>query len=471
MGKTLNIGWSTKSITPYGRKVSLSGQFYERIASEVDYEITATALAMDNGDATVTWVSCDLCNMFEIMSEDVRELVKRKAPELKTGHIVCSVTHTHCSPYIKSAPKAGIKSNYKPPEGVMGIEEYHDFVANVISDAVIEANQNKISGCYIQTAVSPVQTGCCRRGIINTGEAVMYIDTSRPDFVRMEGPDSGPISLMFIRDEKDSLKGVIACIPCTAQILEHQYCISSDYIGRVRALLKNKYGDKFLFMPLISSTGNLSPRNLLTKDYGYGNMYDKDGADHMGKRIFNAIIMEVDNPVETYKDFSTFGVAVKKLKLPGWLPTAAEYQWAVALKDTDRIKYDIKDYVQKGIEPYFRTPLALAKRVEAVIARFENKAAYETVNTEITALRIGNTGWVSNPFELYQEYAGRMLRRCKARNLWSIQKTYDHLGYLPTMQAVWAGGYSGYICNGMVDPAQGGELLVKESVDLVDSLF
>ena len=472
MGKNLNAGWSTKSITPYGRKVSLMGQFYERIATEVEYEITTTALAMDNGDSYITWVSCDLGNMFEILNEDVRKLVLSKAPGLKTGHIICSVTHTHTAPYLKSKPRpGGVLPKRRSDDDVMGTEEYHDLAVDIISDAVIEANKNKISNCCIQTAVSPVQTGCCRRGIIDTGEAVMYIDTAGPDFVRMEGPDGGPIDLMFIKDEKDILRGVIASIPCTAQVLEHQYYISSDYIGRVRKMLNEKYGDSFLFLPLISSTGNLSPRNLLTKDYGYGNMYDKDGADNLGKRVFNGIIAEENNPVETFRDFSTFGIAVKRIKLPGWIPSAAEYQWAAALKGTDKIKYDIEDYVQKGIEPYFHTPLALSKRMEAVIARFENKAAYETVETEITALRIGNTAWVSNPFELYQEYAARMMRRCRARNLWSIQKSYGHLGYLPTLQASRVGGYSGYICNGMVDPETGGELLVNESVELVDSLF
>ncbi len=468
---TMCAGWSTKSITPYGRKVSLSGQFYERITSEIDYEITTTALAMDNGSASVTWVSCDLCNIYKKLNDDVRDLVSRKAPGLKTGNIVMSATHTHTAPGTNTAVKAGGVNIQITDPDIMSNKEYHDFVVQAVSDAVIEANTSKTSGLYVQTGVSPVQTGCCRRGIIKTGEAVMYIDTSRPDFCRMEGPDGGPVNLMFIRDSRDVLRGVIASIPCTAQILEHQYFISSDYIGRVRALLIDRFGNDFLFLPLISSTGNLSPRNLLAKDYGYGSMFDKEGADHMARRIFNGIMAEIDYPFETVKDFSTFNAVVKQIRLPGWIPTAVEYQWALALKDTDKVRYDIRDYVQKKMEPYFRTPLALAKRVEATIEKFENKDRYETVETEITALRIGNTAWVSNPFELYQEYAGRMMRKCSARNLWSIQKTYDSFGYLPTIQAANAGGYSAYICNGDVDPAIGGDLLVEESVKLCDSLF
>ena len=471
MGKTLNVGWSLKNITPHGRKVSLAGQYYERLATEVDYDLTVTALAMDNGDTSTTWVSCDLSKVSSILCEDVRSAVKKKAPKIDTANVFLSATHTHTAPYFKTQTLPGLDFRYKPAAGVMTIEEYHDLLVEKITDAVIEANEGKIANCSIQTGVSPVATGCCRRGIIDTGEAVMYIDSSRPDFVRMEGPNGGPMNFMYVRNEKGKLLGIITCIPCTAQVLEHQFFMSSDYIGRVRNRLREKYGENFFYLPFISAAGDLSPRNLVTKDYGFGNMYDKDGADNMARRVYDAVIAEENRPVERISDFSDFGVGVRRIRLPGWIPKEDEYRWALSLKDSEEIKYDIKNYVQKGVEPYFHTPLALEKRVKTIIARYENSDAYTWVDTEICAVRIGDTVWVSNPFELFQEYGTRMIAGSKTRSLWSIQLTYDGYSYFPTKEAALAGGYSGFILSCRVDPFTAGDMLVRESIDLADSLF
>lgn len=472
MKSSLKVGWSQKDITPMGKKVSLMGQFYERLTTEVDYDLKVIALAMHSGDTRVTWVSCDLSKISGILTEDVRRAVKKKNTGIDSSTVFLSAIHTHTAPYFNTGTLPGLESRFAPTEeGVLTPEEYHALLVEEISNAVVEANTNMAEGFSVQTGVSPTVTGCCRRGIINTGEAVMYIDSSREDFVRMEAPDGGPINLMYFRDGQDTLKGVVACVPCTAQVLEHQFYISSDYVGRVREMVQQEYGNDFFYLPLISAAGDLSPRNLVTKGYGFGNMYDKDGADNMAKRIFHAITAEADHPVEKITDFSNFAVAVKHISLPGWIPTEEEYKWALSLKDSEEIKYDIKEYVQKGVEPYFRTPLALDKVVKTMIARYEHKEAYREINTEICALRIGDTVLVSNPFELFQEYASRMIAGSKAKSLWSVQLTTDGFGYFPTKEAAEAGGYSGLMSSSRVDPDPAGELVVKESITLADSLF
>jgi hypothetical protein len=471
MNTSLKVGWSQKDITPQGKKVSLAGQFYERLTTEVDYELKVIALAMHSGNTRATWVSCDLVNISAILNEDVREAVRKKNSEINSSNVFISAIHTHTAPYFKTSSLPGLESRFTPSENVLTPEEYHELLVDEISNAVVEANTKMVEGCTVQTGVSPTVTGCCRRGIINTGEAVMYIDTSREDFVRMEGPDGGPINIMYFRDKSGNLLGTVVSAPCTAQVLEHQFYMSSDYVGRVREMLTNTYGSDFFYLPLISAAGDLSPRNLVTKDYGYGNMYDKDGADNMAKRVFNAIIAEENRPVETITDFSDFNVAIERINLPGWVPTEEEYKWALSIKDSDEIKYDITDYVQKGVEPYFRTPLAKEKVAKTIIARYEHKEAYDKIDMEICAVRFGDTVWVSNPFELYQEFADRMIAGSKARSFWSIQLTTDALGYFPTKEAADAGGYSGIISSTRVDPGPAGETLVKKSIALADSLF
>jgi hypothetical protein len=247
--------------------------------------------------------------------------------------------------------------------------------------------------------------------------------------------------------------------------------MSSDFIGRARKMLKDKYGEELLFLPFISAAGDLSPRNLVTRDYGFGNMYDKDGADNMARRIYDAIITKERFPVDIIRNFDSFGVVVKRIKLPGWVPTEEEYKWALSIKGTEKVKYDEKDYVQKGVEPYFHTPLDLKKKVDVTIARYENSKYYKEIEIEISAVRLGDTVWVSNPFELFQDYGSRMITWSKAKSLWTIQLANGTYGYFPTEQALKASGFSAYIWNVRVDPLRAGDIFMKESIKLADSLF
>jgi hypothetical protein len=298
----------------------------------------------------------------------------------------------------------------------------------------------------------------------------MYIDTSRPDFSRMEGPDGGPVPILAIKDSKGALKGVIACIPCTAQVLEHQFVISSDYTGRIRDMLRDRCGDDFIFMPLISPAGDQSPRNLVTKDAGLGDMYSAEGADKFAERIFSGIIDIIEGKL---KDVNADSLVItsKMLSLPGWIPTEKEYNWAKRVIDTDAVKFDIADYVQKGIEPYYKQPLALAKKAESYIVKYEDQETYKTVDFEIISIRVGDIAIVTNPFELFIEYGNRIIAGSKPQNVWPVQLVNGYEGYFPTPEAVKAGGYSAYIQSVRVDPASAGEILVRESTKLVNSLF
>jgi hypothetical protein len=200
-------------------------------------------------------------------------------------------------------------------------------------------------------------------------------------------------------------------------------------------------------------------------------MYEAEGAGNLAKRLYEGILEQEEYPVEVTMDFTAFTAAKKRLRLPGWLPTEEEYRWALSIRETGEYKYDISDYVKKGVEPYFHTPIFYSKKAGAIIERYENSDHYREVDFEISAVRFGNTVWVSNPFELFTEYASRMIAGTKARSLWSIQLTYDGFGYYPTKQALQAEGYSAFILSSRVDPIKAGDILVKESISLADSLY
>ena len=55
------IGWAEESLVPE-KKVSLAGQFYERISEFVESEISVTAMAVEADGEEMIIVSCDTVN-------------------------------------------------------------------------------------------------------------------------------------------------------------------------------------------------------------------------------------------------------------------------------------------------------------------------------------------------------------------------------------------------------------------------
>ena len=71
MGKIF-IGWAEESLVP-DKKVSLCGQFFERISEYIESEITATAMAVEVDNDCMIMVSADLTSIESYILELARE--------------------------------------------------------------------------------------------------------------------------------------------------------------------------------------------------------------------------------------------------------------------------------------------------------------------------------------------------------------------------------------------------------------
>ena len=57
--KTIKIGWAQTSVTPT-QPIIMEGQMYMRCSQYVHDPLTATALALDNGETQTIFVSIDM---------------------------------------------------------------------------------------------------------------------------------------------------------------------------------------------------------------------------------------------------------------------------------------------------------------------------------------------------------------------------------------------------------------------------
>ena len=255
---TIKIGWGEASLVPEkGKKVNLVGQFYERISDEVETPITVTALAIECGDDQVIFCSADLVSLSERVMTAVREKLSR-VEGFPTEKLIASVIHTHTSlGYANRSDNIGSSSldvlckvmpdaKYEELVSYQGEDLFEgepafQFVVERIAAAAQTAWENRAQGIFA-TGFGRAAVGMCRRVCYSDGSAKMWGDTNEASFTELEGGNDSGIELLFTYTSDRKLTGVVANVACPAQVLEHRNFISSDYFGKVKELIREKYG-------------------------------------------------------------------------------------------------------------------------------------------------------------------------------------------------------------------------------------
>ena len=103
----LKFGWAEVDITP-DKKVSLAGQFAERISEYVEKPLTATAMAVESEDDQMVLVSVDIVAIGYKLVEEIRVKLADNQVGLDPMKVVFSAIHTHTAPCYDYADRAEI---------------------------------------------------------------------------------------------------------------------------------------------------------------------------------------------------------------------------------------------------------------------------------------------------------------------------------------------------------------------------
>ena len=491
----IRFGWSEVSLVP-DRPISLAGEFFERVTDEVETPITVTTLAVEEDGEQAFFCSCDLEGVGRDLCLRVRARVGEKNPKIQTDKIMLHAVHIHNS-YVYEQAEGGVRAfeggtlkvicDFMPADckyvpQITSTEciqpgEARDILVERIADSVLEAYANLGEGGFAQ-GFGRVAVGMNRRATYSDGSARMWGDVDRATFVSLEGGNDTGMELLYIYDKAGKMTGIVANVACPAQIMEQRSVISADYWGKVKILLREKHGKDFKLLALVSPAGDLCPRDLIRwvepetpiKDpnvtrinpkerFADPSMFDVKGTWKAGRRIFNEIESEMEDIGTVYTE-GNFAHTVKTLRLPLRRVTDSEAEDARrvlrdALKDKKTLDY--KDsaelYVYAG-----------------TLKRYESQEIFETVDTEVHAIRIGKVAFVTSPFELFLDFGNQIRARSVATQTFEIQLCCGALGYLPTEKAEKGGHYSAYVSSGVVGH-EGGDILVRESLDMIEELF
>lgn len=490
----IKIGWSEVDLIPKGVKVSLAGQFYERVSDVVESPLTVTALAVESDEDMFVMCSCDLVSTSTILLGAVRERIQ-KMSELPVDKVMIGAIHTHTAPmYSKRSDYAGfardIMKRYMPKG--MKYEELEktdagdifkddrafEYIADMIAKAAVSAWDSRKEGKYA-TGFGRAAVGMCRRVCYDDGSAKMWGDTNKANFAHLEGGNDSGIELLFTYDENEKLTGVVANVACPAQVLEHRSFISSDYWGKVKEFLRKEYGEDIFVLGLCSAAGDQCPRDMIRwvepetpindpnieRDYviervADPSMFDLKGCIKVARRISDEIKYALEE-VQTLEDSAVLIHKTEKIDLPLRL---------VTIEEKDKAEAAIREYFSKDRQSVNFKDQAKLHIHLGTVSRYDNQQIKDVVNIEAHFIRLGDIAFATNPYELFLDYGNRMRARSKAKQTFLVQLCCGAYGYLPTEKAEKGSHYSAYVSSGTVGHI-GGDMLVRKTITEINSMF
>lgn len=493
MGK-LKFGWSEVSLIPEGVKVDLTGQFYERISSEVETPVTVTAFVVDDGNDAAIFCSCDLVSTSRVLLTDVRKLLADR-PDIPAEKVMINAIHTHTAPGYanrsdnfsglstvdilkKIVPEVNYIKLVSDDTDTFRGEEAREYIARQIAKGVIQAWDNRQDGAYA-TGFGRAAVGMCRRVCYDDGSAKMWGDTAYANFEALEAGNDSGIEILFIYNGQKKLTGVIANVACPAQVLEHRSFISSDYWGKVKEYLRKALGDDIYVLGLCSPAGDQCPRDMIRwvqpetpindpnierleplPRNADPSMFDLKGCRLVGRRIANEILYALEDVTE-YVEEAHFAHRVQMLTLPLRRVTIAEKDEAIR---------QIHKFVEENGTTINYADSARLHIYGGTIARYDLQQRVNTMDIETHFLRLGNLAFATNPYELFLDYGNKIRARSKAHQTFLIQLCCGSWGYLPTQKAVNGGHYSAYVSSGSAGP-DAGDLLVRKTLQEINDMF
>ena len=497
MGKLL-IGWSEMDLTPK-KHVALAGQFAERISEYVEKPITATAMAVSDGAEQMIFVSCDLIFTTSNLVDAVRKNLVNNQIGIVPEKVIISAIHTHTGPvyprekgaissasarvqlekFLKDGQRYIEKQEVSHNCDIATGEEVFEFLVSQITDVIIDAWQKKTFASF-SNAFGRAPVGMCRRAVYSDGSAQMWGETNNATFTELEGGNDSGIELMYVFDDKEKLSGIVANLSCPAQCVQHRLFISPDLWGEVKKLLREHFGEEIFLLPLCSAAGDQCPVDLIRwvqpeSDVNDPNidrkypldrkadpsMFDIKGMKLVGKRIARKIISVYEEGLDDCQATVEFKHERHLMKLPLRRVTPEQ------VKNAERA---IREYLNEKCGDVDYIDAAKLQVHLGILRRAELQHSVNVHSAEVHIIKFGTVAIATNPFELFLDYGNRIKARSCAEQTFLIQLACGADGYLPTEKAEQGGHYSAFVSSGLVGH-EGGDILVRETLDAINKLF
>lgn len=425
--KVFRAGAAVSNITP-AIGGDIVGGFRPVPSDHIHDDLHARCLALDNGDARLAFVVCDLLGASEAMFDEARRLVTTDTG-LPGANLFMSCTHTHSATSALGKDRMAAKAD---------LDDYQKFVARRIADGVRRALRN----------LAPAQIGWAvgneprevfnRRWYMKPGTVPVNPFGETTDVVKMNpprasanldkpaGPTDPEISLIAVRTPDGKPIAVMASYSLHYVGGVRGNDISADYFAlfcdRLQQLLgADRQDPSFVAMLSNGTSGNINNIDFRKPGDKYA-PYEKmrEVADHVAQAAHKAY------QTIQWHDTVPLAGAMETLTIGVRHPTAEQLTRAKALV----------------AEPK-KEPATLERIYAERAIRLNDWPA--TIPLPLQVVRVGDVAMAGIPCEVFVETGLAYKLRSPFKPSFIVSLCNGYYGYLPTPEHHRLGGYETWL--------------------------
>lgn len=393
---------------PLGRHIQ--GASVNKTAKSILNPLEANALYLERGGEQVLLISCDTV---ALPNDRVFSLYSAIAADtgIDEKRIVISCTHIHSGPSV-------INTNYFKSIDHEFLESLEPKFLQVAQNAVNSARSARLAW-----GAGTSRIGYNRRVCWSDGRHEMHGNAGAPGCTGLEGPDD-PYHLSLFAE---SLDGELIAVFHSASTHPTSFyggeAWSSDFPGVSRSYLRRHFGKEVPVLFFTGAQGDIANRCQYSQVKESGTQ-----ACSRCAHIITGETMRLWHESPRHEDAELL-MNSEKLKVNVRLPADERISWAE----------DILRRTDAG-EPLKSGDIMFAHG----ITKLQREYGQNPVDTlDIRVIRIGNIAMVTQPTELYCQFAIDIKRRSPAKHTMVAVTANGYGGYCPTLYGSLTGGYSG----------------------------
>ena len=241
---SIKAGSATSNITP-PLGTAIPGGFRPRYAENIDDELFAKAIVIDDGSIQIALVTCDLIAVTQKMVEAAKQRIHDRC-DIPPEHVMVNATHTHTAVAVAN---------------LLGVDEdnnYSEWVPLKIADAVELALLKLVPARIGFASVSEERITFNRRWYMKDGTVRMNPGVEHPDLVKPTGPIDPELAMMYVEAEDNTPISAVANFSLHYIGTDNGNAVSADYFGHFDRLMKRYLGESCISLLWNAASGQIN---------------------------------------------------------------------------------------------------------------------------------------------------------------------------------------------------------------------
>ena len=422
MQAKLKAGSATANITP-PLGTAIPGGFRPRYAENVDDDLFAKALVIDNGLTRIAIVTCDLIAIPEKTANAAKARIAERCG-IPAAQVMVNATHTHTAVAIAN---------------LLGVDEdtdYTEWVPLKIADAVELAVWRLKPARVGFASVDEERITFNRRWHMKDGTVRFNPGIEHPDLVEPTGTIDPELAMMFVEADDGTPVSAVANFSLHYIGTDNSNALSADYFGHFDRLMRRYLGDTCISLLWNAASGQINNTDYSgqTKWTARGHQQAMKMANVLaGHFITEMQLMKMHDTLDLSGDLTTLTFQRKQI-------TAEDLKVAEQVLSVPQGTYDAYETGPFSWVVGQPIPTALVDVYALECQRLAKLP--EQMTAPIQVLRLGEAAIVALPGEVFVETGLNIKAASNASPLFLVSLANGYIGYICTDEALTQeGGY------------------------------